>query len=163
MKALCLCLILFLMFNANADEVPGYVRLHIVAESDGAEDQVKKLLARDAVLAEAREILFDCRDPDEAWERLKENLDAMEKAAESASGQSVIGEMGVFPFPERDYGNLTLPAGEYRALRLTLGRGEGCNWWCVLYPGLCMPEDISREPMWKTVFVHWLLWREKGV
>lgn len=121
----------------------GLVRLHVVADSDSAEAQGLKLLVRDAVLECAKGLLSECESADAAYVTLEENLGALESAARACAAANgfdgeVCAQTGVFEFPEREYGGVTVPAGEYRALRVTIGSGEGQNWWCVLYPTLCV-------------------------
>ena len=125
------------------------IRLHVVAESDSVEDQQLKLKVRDAVLKTAQKLLEDCPDARIAYARLTAGLNELEKAAAECAEAggfmgSVRAETGVFAFPDRMYGNVLVPAGEYRALRVVIGRGEGHNWWCVLYPGLCLPTEEPR-------------------
>lgn len=132
------------------------VRLHVVADSDSAEDQELKLLVRDAVLDCARGLLCECESADAAYAILTENLGALESAASACAADNgfdgtVCAQTGVFEFPERDYGGVTVPAGEYRALRVTIGSGEGQNWWCVLYPTLC----VSAEGGYYSALAEW--------
>ena len=63
---------------------------------------------------------------------------------------------GVFEFPDRRYGGVFVPAGDYRALRVVIGAGEGHNWWCVLYPSLCLPEGAEGEMRFHSVILDWL-------
>ncbi len=119
------------------------LRLRVIAESDSEQDQALKLLVRDAVLAEAPAFFGDCADAAEAERRACEASDAIREIAEealrAAGGDCTVRiSVGRERFPRRDYGGWTLPAGTYRALRITLGEGGGRNWWCVLYPGLCV-------------------------
>ena len=128
--------------------VAEYIRLHVVAGDDGEAAQALKLRVRDAVLARVRELLAGCADANEAWRIVVDNLDALEAAAQArvraeGSAATVTAEAGVFDFPDRRYGGVFVPAGEYRAVRVVIGAGEGRNWWCVLYPSLCMPEEYA--------------------
>ena len=141
-------------------EVPvsQYIRLHVVAADDGAAAQALKLQVRDAVLAAVRPLVADCGDADEAWRRIDQSVDALEAAAAGrarALGYDgpVTAGTGVFDFPDRHYGGVFVPAGEYRALRVVIGAGEGHNWWCVLYPSLCVPEDV---PPLRPALLEWL-------
>ena len=125
-----------------------YVRLHVIAEDDSEDAQTLKLKVRDACLTCARVLLADCPDADEAWNRVNAHIDMLETVARDCAraqgySGSVAAQTGVFEFPDREYGGVIVPAGEYRALRIVIVSGEGCNWWCVLYPGLCMPEDYQ--------------------
>ena len=143
-------ILLFLMNAARAEglgDVPveAYIRLHVVAADDGAAAQALKLEVRDATLAAARALLAGCDGADEAWARIGENVDALESAAARRARElgyegPVTARTGVFDFPDRHYGGVFVPAGEYRALRVVIGPGAGHNWWCVLYPSLCVPE-----------------------
>ena len=158
--ALALVLAL-LVRGAAGEELRGdMVRLHVVAADDSDEAQALKLAARDACLAEARALLADCRDADAAWAKVNAHLEDFAAAAGSAlraagCGDEVSATAGIFGFPDRRYGGTLVPAGRYRALRVVIGAGEGRNWWCVLYPSLCMPEEYRNgEP----VRFHSVLW-----
>jgi len=134
------------------------VRLHVIANSDSAEDQQLKLKVRDAVLEAARTLLEDCPDTQTAYARLTAALEALEDAAQAClraegCGSGVRAETGVFEFPDRMYGDVLVPAGDYRALRVIIGDGEGRNWWCVLYPELCLPAE---EPRY-SILVRWIM------
>jgi len=128
--------------------VEDFIRLHVVARSNSAWDQGVKLAVRDAVREETAALLQACADADEAWALLQARLDAVESAAQAALSEwdadcalRVTAE--TCAFPERTYGGLTVPAGEYRAVRVILGEGAGRNWWCVLFPSLCLPRDAD--------------------
>lgn len=127
--------------TGRADEC---IRLHVIANSDSAEDQAVKLKVRDAVLACARES-FTASDRDEAEEQLMDmggSLDAAVNAvlAENGMDYGAYLAFGEFDFPDREYAGKTYPAGRYRALRVVLGDGAGHNWWCVMFPPLCLIE-----------------------
>jgi stage II sporulation protein R len=146
---------------AGLSDVPvsEYIRLHVVAADDGAEAQALKLEVRDATLEVARALLKDCGDADAAWDIIGENVDALEAAAMArarALGYEgrVRAETGVFDFPDRHYGAVFVPAGRYRALRVVIGEGAGHNWWCVLYPSLCVPE--GKVPTLRSALLDWL-------
>ncbi len=146
----CLCALFALALLAapcaHAETAGEMVRLHVVASGDTPEEQAVKLAVRDACLEAAREIAGDCRDADAAYAAVNANLAALRTAAVAAAYRAgfsgdVRVETGVFPFPDRVYGEVLVPAGEYRALRVTLGEGRGHNWWCVLYPTLCVLDE----------------------
>ena len=133
-----------------------YIRLHIVADDDSALKQAEKLAVRDGVRQAANDLLAGCDTADEAFARLSKHADDLKSAAlavldDRNSALAVSVETGVFAFPDRQYGALFLPAGDYRAVRVVLGRGEGHNWWCVLYPSLCLEADGENE---KTVIFY---------
>lgn len=126
------------------------IRLHIIANSDSVQDQALKLKVRDQLLAETGALFSGAKSEEEAEHILATHLTEVEQVANKVlaqAGASYRGraEVGVYSFPERTYGSLTLPAGRYRALRVVLGRGEGANWWCVLFPPLCF-VDASGGP-----------------
>ena len=133
------------------------VRLHVIAVSDDDTEQAVKLQVRDAVLECVREMLGDCENAESAWSILNERLGEIESAARIAaeadgfSGE-IRAETGVFPFPDRDYGGVFVPAGDYRAVRIVIGAGEGRNWWCVLYPTLCVPPESAK----RSVIAEWI-------
>ena len=134
--------------GARAAALPGLVRLQVVAESDAADAQALKLELRDTCLRAAEVCLADAPDADAAYARLIAHLDNFQAACEARArdlgcAAEVRAEVGVFEFPDRVYGALFVPAGEYRALRVTVGAGEGHNWWCVLYPSLCVLNETE--------------------
>lgn len=134
-----------------ADKV---VRLHILANSDSDEDQALKLKVRDVVLGRAEEILRDSGDRSEAEAVLRSELPELQSAAEreiTAEGYRypVTAELAETVFPTKEYGDFTLPAGEYLALRIIIGEGKGHNWWCVVFPPLCAESttDVTSAAM----------------
>lgn len=121
------------------------IRIHVIARSDEPADQAVKLKVRDAVL-EAFGATLSRESYEAACGAIEENLEAIEQAArETARAEgfdgSVEASFGLCDFPTRVYGGETVPAGTYPALRIVLGGGGGRNWWCVLYPSLCLIED----------------------
>ena len=129
------------------------LRVHIRANSDSAADQCLKLQVRDRVLRECSRYYVGCADKQEALAVTHEHLDEIERAAadeirSSGFGYPVSAEVGEMYFSTRYYDDFTMPAGRYDALRLTIGAGEGQNWWCVMYPSLCVGaacEDAMRS------------------
>ncbi len=119
------------------------LRLRVIAASDSEADQAMKLRVRDAVLDASEELFGDCGNAEEAEACAIENADTLCRIAqtvvlESGGDAPVRVSVGEERYPRRDYGSWTLPAGTYRSLRITIGEGAGHNWWCVLYPGLCV-------------------------
>lgn len=145
--------------RAQACETGEYVRLHVVASSDSAQDQALKLWVRDGVRAVSASLLRDCESADEAWETVQENLPLLEGTAclfariGGYSGE-VRAQAGEFEFPDRVYAGELVPAGSYRAVRVVLGAGEGHNWWCVLYPSLCVDEETP--PVFYSAIGRWM-------
>ncbi|WP_084413200.1 stage II sporulation protein R [Desulfovirgula thermocuniculi] len=129
--------------------VCGLIRLHVLANSDSPVDQALKLRVRDAVVGSTAPLFRQARTPAEAREIALANLELIREVAERevrAAGKDypVTVSWGRYRFPERTYpspaGSLTLPEGDYEAVRIVLGRGEGANWWCVLFPPLCFVD-----------------------
>ena len=119
------------------------LRLHVVANSDSDGDQALKLLARDAVLERAGEILDGSASREDAEELLAPRLDELAAAAsgallEAGCGDEVTAALVDEWFPTKVYDGFSLPAGRYRALKITIGAGQGHNWWCVVFPPLCL-------------------------
>lgn len=153
---------------ANAADCATWVRLHVVANGNSAYQQALKLEVRDACLECASVCLADAENADAAYILLEENLPIFENAAISCARRlgytgAVRAEVGIFSFPERIYGNIVVPEGEYRALRVVIGEGDGHNWWCVLYPSLCFFDESAQtdeelppsEGLFYELFAKW--------
>lgn len=118
------------------------IRLHVIANSDSAEDQALKLQVRDKVLDFATNVLRRSKDMDDARNRLEGELRRIETIAQreiinQGYNYCVTAQLAETEFPLKEYEGFSLPAGEYTALRLVIGDGAGQNWWCVVYPPLC--------------------------
>ncbi len=118
------------------------IRLHVIANSDSEADQALKLEVRDKVLDFTTTVLQRSADMEDAQVRLREELTRIETIARreiAAQGYDypVTAQLASAEFPLKEYDGFSLPAGEYMALRLVIGEGEGRNWWCVVYPPLC--------------------------
>ncbi len=121
------------------------IRLHVVANSDSDVDQAVKLRVRDAVLREAQNVLSDASDAKQA---IAAQLPALEAAANAelrrqGSGDTACVSFRRELFPTRDYDTFSLPSGVYQSLRVTIGEGAGHNWWCVIFPSLCVPATAD--------------------
>ena len=127
------------------------IRLHVLANSDSQADQAVKLRVRDAVLKAAEAQLEDCATVEAAEEQLRELLPELEAMASSALAENgfdypVQAALTWEDYPTREYDTFTLPAGRYLSLRVRLGEGAGQNWWCVVFPPLCLSattEDFT--------------------
>jgi stage II sporulation protein R len=131
--------------QTQAEWAEQVVRLHVLANSDSEADQALKLQVRDAVLAEMPSLFVGAQSQAEALQVVKRHLPKLERLAkrvvtEAGYDYSVKASVGVFAFPDRTYGDVTLPAGPYEALRLEIGKAQGANWWCVLFPPLCFND-----------------------
>lgn len=125
------------------------LRLHVVANSDSEEDQALKLKVRDDILAAARELFRGVTSREEAIRIASENLVLIEEVAKErimAEGKDypVAACVGRFEFPDRTYGGVKVPAGVYDAVRVVIGKGAGANWWCILFPPLCL-IDVEKD------------------
>ena len=123
------------------------VRLHVIANSNDEADQAVKLRVRDAVLREAEQWYGDAEDFDTAVTALCTHLESLEAAANSVLKAENLpycakAEVCEMYFPTRTYESFKLPAGRYRTLRISLGKAEGKNWWCVMYPNLCFANSM---------------------
>ena len=124
------------------------IRFHVVADSDDEEDQRIKLEVRDAVLNKMELLLNDANSRVEAERIISENIDLITDVAKrELSEQGDINDVNVTlteeSFPTRYYDTFTLPAGNYTSLRITIGEGEGHNWWCVVFPPICTTAAIE--------------------
>ena len=135
-----LCAVLQAQSQRMADKI---IRLHVVANSDTSADQAVKLAVRDAVLREAGRVLDGAEDPKQAVAAQLPALEAAANAELQRQGSEDLARVSFRRelFPTREYDTFSLPAGVYDALRITIGKGQGHNWWCVVFPGLCVPAS----------------------
>lgn len=132
-------------FEAACDDLrQNVLRLHIIANSDSEEDQAVKLLVRDKILAETSDIFTGETELEKAEEKAAERLDEFCKTAEEVLSEKGFSyganaEIGDSYFETREYEDFTLPAGNYRSLIIRLGDAKGKNWWCVIFPAVCIP------------------------
>lgn len=143
--ALCFTLLAGTWAGAASSRVSeGLVRLHVIAASDDATEQAIKLDVRDAVLSYLEPKLDSAADIAGAEALIEANLEGIAAAAESAAqGREVNVTLGEEYYPTREYDTFSLPAGRYQSLRVTLGEGAGHNWWCVVFPPLCLTAAES--------------------
>ena len=148
-RSIAAALILSLMvsicgFSGECNEIRQRVlRLHVLANSDSKEDQELKLKVRDRVVEVAAGLFDTARNESEALKLAEESLDSIEAAAQQCvydEGYTyrVKAELVYMYFTTRRYDTVTLPAGVYDALRVTIGEGKGQNWWCVVFPPMCV-------------------------
>ena len=124
------------------------IRLHVVAASDSAQDQTLKLRVRDAVVCSFQNDIKKLTGARQAKVYLQDNLPKIEALAnrvlqENGCSDKATVSLQQEAFATRDYDTFTLPAGIYEALRITIGAGEGHNWWCVVFPALCVGATVS--------------------
>ncbi len=137
-------LLSFARFDALCDDLRDNVfRLHIKAASDSAEDQQLKMMVRDEILKVSEQYFENCSSKESAVEYAKQNIEffketAQRVIAENGYDYDVTVKIGDCYFENREYENFTLPAGTYQALNITIGEGKGKNWWCVMFPAVCI-------------------------
>ena len=147
-------LFIYILFSAgsyslaiSSDLSQSVFRLHVLANSDSKEDQELKLKVRDNLLNYMNEICSNCSTKEEAMKIGNENKDKFQEIAENTIKEngfnySVKININNFYFPTKSYGDISLPAGYYDALRVEIGEAKGQNWWCVMFPSLCF-IDVS--------------------
>lgn len=127
------------------------VRLHVVANSDSQDDQDVKYKVRDEIIKNVGELINNMPDESASFDFFKQNKELVENIAQETLqrygynyGASV--NIGIHTYPTRMYEQATLPAGEYKSIRVILGEGSGRNWWCVVYPPMCLGiEELEIE------------------
>ena len=143
LSAVVLGVLFFLPVHGEGEIYDTVVRLHVRANSDSEEDQALKLRVRDAVLDVTGELVADCTTQEEAVSVLEAHMADLELAARdviAAEGRddAVSVTLGRETYPTRTYESCCFPAGEYVSLQVLIGAAEGQNWWCVLFPPLCL-------------------------
>lgn len=121
-------------------------RLHVIANSDSDEDQKLKYIVRDKIIEHVNELGKNAKSKEDLINNI--NLDEINNIAkntiiENGFNYDVEVEIGNFSFPTKTYGDISLPAGFYDALRVKIGASEGQNWWCVMFPPLCFVDITS--------------------
>ncbi len=144
------CVVGTMSFASACEEIRSSVlRMHVVANSDSDEDQCLKLKVRDAVLEAGKEYFDNSESAAQAEEKLVPVKDELERVAkkvveENGYDYDVKVNIGNAYFPTKTYdGDVTLPAGEYEAVNVIIGSGQGHNWWCVMFPPMCLPAAES--------------------
>lgn len=143
----------FSVFSKACDGVRREVfRLHILANSDGAQDQELKLKVRDEILKYSPELFSESTNLNGAVERAKQSIDEIIRISQEVIKREgldygVSAEVCESFFDTRVYENVTLPAGVYSCLKIKLGKAEGKNWWCVLFPALCIPAAQNKAEL----------------
>ena len=166
-----------------AEEV---LRFHVLANSDSRTDQAVKMEVRDAVLSYLKEVLPEELDVKETTRWMRGHTEEIRQVAEQKMAdlqmqQTVSVAVTTCYFPDRTYGDVTFPAGNYKTLRIELGDAAGHNWWCVLYPNLCfldttnavlpekgkqqlkkvLTEEYSEVTAGSKFQIRWFFWKEK--
>ena len=126
----------------------GLIRMHVRANSNRPEDQSLKLKVRDRLLKESTSLVEGVSDIQTAQKLINDNLTHLKKVAldeirKNGYDYPVAIKLGKSDFPVKTYGNITLPAGTYKALTVDIGKGAGENWWCVMFPPLCFTPEST--------------------
>lgn len=140
LAALCISLLIGTWAEAKQEDISSsLIRLHVLAVSDDAEEQAVKLRVRDEVLNCISPELKKAKSVSDAEIIVRANMSKIQSAAErAAEGRKVSVTLSEEYYPTRDYDRFSLPAGKYTSLRVILGEGKGHNWWCVVFPPLCI-------------------------
>ena len=126
------------------------LRFHVVGASDGAADQQIKCKVRDGMFNLMKQLFGDCKDREDALEQARLHQPQLQQKAEQllraeGSDEAVTVEIGERFFPTKNYGSLSFPAGNYQAVSIRIGAAEGQNFWCVLYPSLCIAPAVEEK------------------
>lgn len=127
-----------------------FLRLHIIANSDSTDDQILKYKIRDSVIEYMSSYFDDVKTKDEALKILNDHIDeiyniAFEIASSNGYSYPITVSVGNFYFPTREYDEITLPEGCYDALKIELGESKGQNWWCVMFPSICLIDNSNQN------------------
>ena len=156
MTVATVCVLVFFLFlgllptHSESELYDKVLRLHVLANSDSDEDQALKLKVRDEILALCEQRLAHC----ESLEEAEETLGGMKDELHLAARERVEAEGYDYPvavtltredYPRKEYDGLCFPSGEYLSLRVVIGEGGGQNWWCVLFPPLCLGVASAKE------------------
>lgn len=162
-KSACIAFVLTLIyslipFQAECADISDEVfRLHILANSDSEQDQSLKLKVRDRVLQYTKSLFENAKSKEEAESVISDNLQSISNVAysevlDNGYDYQVKADITNMYFTTRYYENYTLPSGMYDALRITIGSGNGHNWWCVMYPSICISSVEEQDEKAKEVF-----------
>ncbi len=144
--------------NVVSDLSNSLFRLHVIANSNSKEDQNLKYLVRDELISYMNTLCSNVSSKEQAIAIANEHLDDFQKVANEVISKNGFNysakvQIGNFAFPTKTYGDISLPSGYYDALKVELGKAEGKNWWCVMFPSLCfvdinngiVPEESKEE------------------
>lgn len=162
-KSACIAFVLAVIysmipFQTDCREISDEVfRLHILANSDSDADQSLKLKVRDRVLVYTQSLFEKAESKQEAETLISENLqaisnEALKEVRDNGYSYPVTAQITKMYFTTRHYESYTLPSGMYDALRITIGSGEGHNWWCVMYPSICISSEEMQDEAAKDTF-----------
>lgn len=140
-------------FTASCEEIQEKAfRLHILANSDSVKDQEIKYALRDYIIGDLGYLFQSCQTKEETVQLARRDLSLINQRAndflkKSGCDYTATCSVEQCEFPTRRYGDYTLPAGRYDSLKIVLGSGEGRNWWCVLFPSVCLPAAAEKNAL----------------
>lgn len=148
--ALLVGILAVLPIHSESNIYDNVLRLHVIANSDSTEDQNLKLLVRDAILAETQKLLSGATDRQNAEQIISQNIERLRLVAEQViidNGYSypVSIVLGKEDYPTKNYESCAFPSGEYTSLQIFIGDASGQNWWCVLFPPLCLSAATDKN------------------
>ena len=133
------------LYNLQGSIADKVIRFHVIANSDSTFDQALKLKVRDKIIEYITPLIDNSKNIDESRKIISDNLDNIEAIAKATlstySNYTVTTELTNSKFPTKNYEDYSFPAGEYEALKITIGEGNGQNWWCVMFPPLCFTDS----------------------
>ena len=140
----------FMPIHGESEIYDSVIRLHVVANSDSKEDQSLKLSVRDAVLEESAELIRDCATREDAALAIQSNLDLFERTAaevieKEGYNYPVSVRLENEDYPSKNYESVCFPSGNYLSLQILIGEARGQNWWCVLFPPLCLSAATDKN------------------
>ena len=145
------CLISMTGFYGACKDIEKEVfRLHIIANSDSESDQTLKLKVRDCITEYTSSLFKNCKNKAESVKAAEDNIENIKYLAqqivyENGCDHNVDAYVTNMSFSTRVYDGFTLPAGNYDALRIVIGNGSGKNWWCMIFPSLCIPSASTAK------------------
>ena len=142
-KIIPILFVLFLIYGyANKEEIlipTDAIRFRVIANSNDEIDQEVKMKVKEAIEQEVNKLMLEAKNSEEAKKLINENMEHIQQIVNQYTTDNKI-YFGVNYFPEKEYHGVTYPSGEYESLVITLGNGVGNNWWCVMFPPLCLLE-----------------------
>lgn len=142
-KIIPILFVLFLIYGyANKEEIlipTDAIRFRVIANSNDEIDQEVKMKVKEAIEQEVNKLMLEAKNSEEAKKLINENMEHIQQIVNQYTTDNKI-SFGVNYFPEKEYHGVTYPSGEYESLVITLGNGVGNNWWCVMFPPLCLLE-----------------------
>ena len=142
-KIIPILFVLFLIYGyANKEEIlipTDAIRFRVIANSNDEIDQEVKMKVKEAIEQEVNKLMLEAKNSEEAKKLINDNMEHIQQIVNQYTTDNKI-SFGVNYFPEKEYHGVTYPSGEYESLVITLGNGVGNNWWCVMFPPLCLLE-----------------------